>query len=245
MTIVLRRREAGSFSLRLYRLLLRAYPASFRRNYEEPMARLFQDLCRDAYRQLGVLGILRVWLRIGPDWVSSVVKQHLDGGNRDMGKITISTGVLYLLLVVTIVVYGSLAFSTFYTPPAFNARPTGENLLKEDSYLKAYEEASKGEWGQYTWFLQISGFGLALYLGVWTAVLGLRTRHLWLGGAALLAGAFVTVLSLSVLPWVYFPFDQYAVGATWIMGKFPLAAASWLAVTILGRVLGKPSQAAA
>lgn len=100
------------------------------------MAQLFQDLCRDAYRQLGVLGILRVWLRIGPDWVSSVVKQHLDGGNRDMGKITISTGVLYLLLVVTIVVYGSLAFSTFYTPPAFNAHEIKPLIQKTFALLK-------------------------------------------------------------------------------------------------------------
>lgn len=46
---------------RLYRALLRTYPASFRRAYAPAMAQLFRDCCRDAYERRGASGLLRVW----------------------------------------------------------------------------------------------------------------------------------------------------------------------------------------
>ena len=52
-----------AISDRIYTLLLLVYPAPFRREYKEPMAQLFRDECRDAFRQSGITGILGLWLR--------------------------------------------------------------------------------------------------------------------------------------------------------------------------------------
>jgi hypothetical protein len=48
-------------SARVYRLLLYAYPSRFRRRYGVEMARLFRDCCRDAERERGAWGVLRLW----------------------------------------------------------------------------------------------------------------------------------------------------------------------------------------
>lgn len=45
-------------SERIYRALLIAYPADFRREYAAEMTRLFRDTCRDAYRQGGIAAAL-------------------------------------------------------------------------------------------------------------------------------------------------------------------------------------------
>jgi Clp amino terminal domain, pathogenicity island component len=48
-------------SARGYCTLLYAYPRAFRRDYGAEMARLFRDTCRDAYRERGSRGVLRLW----------------------------------------------------------------------------------------------------------------------------------------------------------------------------------------
>jgi hypothetical protein len=48
-------------SERGYRALLYVYPRAFRRDYGAEMARLFRDNCRDAYRERGSRGVLRLW----------------------------------------------------------------------------------------------------------------------------------------------------------------------------------------
>lgn len=50
-----------SFSYRLYRLLLRCYPAQFRCVYAQEMARTFRDSYREAVQQSGRGGVLRLW----------------------------------------------------------------------------------------------------------------------------------------------------------------------------------------
>ena len=53
---------AVSTSACLYRLLLAAYPARFRREYAEPMVQVFRDSIREAARQRGARGIASLWL---------------------------------------------------------------------------------------------------------------------------------------------------------------------------------------
>ncbi len=48
-------------SVRLYALLLVAYPAAFRRAYGPDMVQVFRDGCHDAARQAGVPGLFTVW----------------------------------------------------------------------------------------------------------------------------------------------------------------------------------------
>lgn len=65
-------------SVRLYRLLLAAYPASFRSEYGDAMVQLFRDTTRDAYRRRGLLGLAAMWLRTLADFTISVPRQHRD-----------------------------------------------------------------------------------------------------------------------------------------------------------------------
>ncbi|MFN8419968.1 MAG: hypothetical protein U0528_12115 [Anaerolineae bacterium] len=48
---------------RSYQLLLLLYPPDHRAEYGYWMAQAFRDLCRDAYRDHGLIGLLEVWLR--------------------------------------------------------------------------------------------------------------------------------------------------------------------------------------
>jgi len=50
-----------TISERLYRLLLFAYPAEFRRAYRREMIQTFRDCCREALQQRGQLGALQLW----------------------------------------------------------------------------------------------------------------------------------------------------------------------------------------
>jgi hypothetical protein len=63
------------FSQRIYRLLLRAYPESYRRHYEEPMAQLFADQLRvaDTWSKLAAL-----WLRTLADLLRTLPARHAD-----------------------------------------------------------------------------------------------------------------------------------------------------------------------
>lgn len=70
------------FSVRLYRLLLVAYPASFRAEYGEAMAQLFRDMAGEASRRRGLLGLAALWLRTLADLTSSVIRQRREEATR-------------------------------------------------------------------------------------------------------------------------------------------------------------------
>jgi hypothetical protein len=59
----------------VYRLLLQAYPASFRARFAAEMAQVFGCLCREAYAQSGVGGLLRLWLLSLWDWAEAAISQ--------------------------------------------------------------------------------------------------------------------------------------------------------------------------
>ena len=63
-------------SARTYAWLLRAYPAEYRRDYGEPMAAAFRDLCRATYRDCGAWGLLNVWLRVLADTAISSIHER-------------------------------------------------------------------------------------------------------------------------------------------------------------------------
>lgn len=62
---------------RLYRLLLRLYPAAFYAEFAVPMAQLFHDQLRDASRG-GALALWIFWLRTLADLLVTVVREHLE-----------------------------------------------------------------------------------------------------------------------------------------------------------------------
>ena len=69
-------------SEKLYRALLYAYPREHRREYGDLMVQLFRDRMR---RDGGGLGILKVWLAVVIDLVTSALKEHSNGGSMTAG----------------------------------------------------------------------------------------------------------------------------------------------------------------
>ncbi|MDH4335283.1 MAG: hypothetical protein OEW24_08535 [Chloroflexota bacterium] len=63
---------------RIYRRLLRLFPAAFRARYAEPMAQLFADQLRDAREAGAPAGSLRLWARTAGDLLTSALSQHLE-----------------------------------------------------------------------------------------------------------------------------------------------------------------------
>lgn len=66
-----------SLSPRVYRILLLAYPAQFRREYGLQMAQVFRDVWRYQRRQETRFGLLRLWLETLLDLIRTVPHEHL------------------------------------------------------------------------------------------------------------------------------------------------------------------------
>ena len=64
-------------SEKIYGWLLRAYPPAHRAAYGAAMAQLFRDQCRDAWRESQNWGLLKLWLRVLPDLVSTSIRERL------------------------------------------------------------------------------------------------------------------------------------------------------------------------
>lgn len=64
------------FSTRIYRRLLLLYPALHRGEYGAAMEQLFQDQCRDAWRDARGWGLASLWLHVAGDLVRTVTTEH-------------------------------------------------------------------------------------------------------------------------------------------------------------------------
>src|SRR5262249_23981999 len=73
---------------RVYRTLLWAYPADFRRTYGADMAQVFRDGCRDAIARDGVAGLIELWLHTLADLVGTALKERVTAAAK-RGKATI------------------------------------------------------------------------------------------------------------------------------------------------------------
>jgi hypothetical protein len=58
-------------------MLLRAYPASFRRQYGEEMTLVFREQASDAWDRAGRTGLARFWLHVFVDLAQTLPEQHL------------------------------------------------------------------------------------------------------------------------------------------------------------------------
>jgi hypothetical protein len=61
----------------LYARLLSLYPAAHRREYGWLLNQAFQDMSRDAYREQGGLGLLKVWLAVSGDLLKTASWERL------------------------------------------------------------------------------------------------------------------------------------------------------------------------
>lgn len=65
-------------SQRFYALMLRAYPADFRREYGLHMAQVFRDCSREVDRIKGPISLIHFWFTILLDLVKTAPNEHLD-----------------------------------------------------------------------------------------------------------------------------------------------------------------------
>ena len=64
-------------SQQVYGWLLRAYPPAHRAEYGPAMAQLFRDQGRDAWNESQGWGMVKLWLRVLPDLVSTSIRERL------------------------------------------------------------------------------------------------------------------------------------------------------------------------
>jgi hypothetical protein len=62
--------------VRLYRRLVRLYPARFREHYADEMTTLFADQLRDARASPSRLAVVRLWVRSAADLVTTAPGEH-------------------------------------------------------------------------------------------------------------------------------------------------------------------------
>jgi hypothetical protein len=63
---------------RIYNLLLYIYPTAHRLAYSTLLTQMFRDLCHDAYRQAGIMSLIRLWSFVLTDTVKSAAVEHID-----------------------------------------------------------------------------------------------------------------------------------------------------------------------
>jgi hypothetical protein len=75
--------ESGTIQLRVYRLLLLAYPINFRREYGPQMAQLFRDCHRAERTTREFFGKVRLWCRTLLDLARTAPAEHLENLSKE------------------------------------------------------------------------------------------------------------------------------------------------------------------
>ena len=132
-------------SQKIYGWLLHAYPRAHREAYGAAMAQLFCDQCRDAWEQAQGRGMLKLWLRVVPDLVSTSIAEQLSAVNprksmptKLAGLTRQSTPLSVFAAVFTIVFLMVFAISTIITfilPESYAS--TARLKLERDSDLQS------------------------------------------------------------------------------------------------------------
>jgi hypothetical protein len=63
-------------SVRIYKMLIKAYPVSFRREYKNEMTLVFREHITDVLQKRGTFGLVTAWFRLLGDLVWSAPKEH-------------------------------------------------------------------------------------------------------------------------------------------------------------------------
>jgi hypothetical protein len=104
-----------ALSVRAYKVLIKAYPSSFRREYGGEMVLVFGEQMTNVFQKKGAAGLVAAWLRVLGDLARTVPEEHLHEMQRSLGMKTaayavlscilaaITYGFIYLFLGITIV----------------------------------------------------------------------------------------------------------------------------------------------
>ena len=111
---------------KLYRFLLRLYPADFRHEYKELMAQAFRDRLRDARRE-GTLATGMYCLNALFDLITNALGERLDAAHAQPLKYRAmrTAGFIALFLSYPLLWYGLLVMLVFYAEPTGFSSPTG------------------------------------------------------------------------------------------------------------------------
>jgi hypothetical protein len=155
------------WSARLYRALLLAFPAPFRRAYGDEMTRAFRDLCRDAWRTGGAKGVLALWPGALRDLLHAASSEHV--GGLTMLRLTL----ILTLAAPALFLLDNLAFLGYATligePPAYMIDVAiygfiGWLGLAVVAWLVgAFVTARQGRWGWFALALCLPYAGSLLY----------------------------------------------------------------------------------
>lgn len=187
-----------TFSIRIYQLLLHAYPAEFRQEYGAHMMQVFQDCCLRTVRQGGGNGMVRLWVVTLLDLVQSVISEHRQ-------KETYMSRSRFIRLSGWALIVGAIAFL-----PGFIGM--------------LFWEARTFDWS--TPPMQLAAFAVFL-APILTAVglAGLRVRYK-VGSAILLFGIVIGLILIIGGALVQFLTTDYSVSETyyyvWLGGVFVL-----------------------
>jgi hypothetical protein len=100
------------FSVRIYKMLIKAYPASFRREYENEMALVFREHITDVMQKRGMLGLLTAWFRLLGDLACSAPKEHFREMQRRIAMKNAAMAVLsvFLAAIAYFIISAGIAF---------------------------------------------------------------------------------------------------------------------------------------
>ena len=209
---------------RVYATLLYLYPASTRRSDGAAMMQVFRDLARDELR-MGLTGLIRLWVRTAVDLVKSVPQAYLRHDHEPAGHAARRLATIYALCVAAFVAYGAIGFREYYTRPSWSVDPRAATAAIENEVLSDWNAVAP-RYNRYIRYWQTGGVAITLLLGITAALVARWQKSLGHGLGALAAGWLATAAALHLMPFVYFPFDQYPVGFLWLF-ELPLAVISF------------------
>ena len=219
-------------STTIYSRLLYLYPVSVRRTDGEAMMQVFRDLAREELR-MGITGLVRLWIRTSIDLVKSLPESYLHHSHEPAGQSARRLALVYAICVLAFVAYGAIGFSEYYTRPSWSVDPRAGISVNEDAVLHDWNAVAP-QYNRYIRYWQGGGMAITILLGVTAAFFARWQKSIGHGLGALGAGWLATAAALHVMPFVYFPFDQYPVGFLW-MFELPLAIASFVVALFVFR----------
>ncbi len=149
-------------SVRIYRLLLRLYPRSFRREFGSEMRRLFEEIAGDAVERRGWIGLALMWSRILLDTASAVPRERVAEAQRTLCVIGQSfidlrwqTALLISLFLGMVLTPADVASMVLFGIPLFGVYVCAANSLPLPGSLR-------------TVFVSVSTLPLIIAIGLMT-----------------------------------------------------------------------------
>jgi hypothetical protein len=121
----------------VYRLLLAAYPDSFRRKFGDEMAWVFDELAIEAWRRRGVVGLTTTWCRVLGDLARTAPREHgnLWRGGREMK--TAVAAVLSVLLAIVIQYFIFIMVMMVGVPLMLVLQPSDSGISRSSAAVRS------------------------------------------------------------------------------------------------------------